>query len=93
MGERFFDIWRHPRLGDVVGVRAFADFSRTPSGFSLPTPDLGEHTAEVLQSFGVPPGEIEVLFGSGAVFGREAVAARPTKSARPGDGGAALATI
>ncbi|MDX9999503.1 MAG: CoA transferase [Phenylobacterium sp.] len=92
-GERFFDIWRHPRLGDVVSVRAFADFSRTSSGYSLPTPDLGEHTAEVLQSIGVPPGEIEALFATGAVFGREAVAARPTKSARPGDGGAALATI
>jgi crotonobetainyl-CoA:carnitine CoA-transferase CaiB-like acyl-CoA transferase len=91
--ERVFDIWEHARLGAFVSVRAFADFSRTPSGYILPTPDLGEHTAEVLESFGVPPGEIAALFATGAVFGPDAAVARMSKSARPGDGGAALATI
>jgi crotonobetainyl-CoA:carnitine CoA-transferase CaiB-like acyl-CoA transferase len=91
--NRLFDIWEHPRLGDVISVRAFADFSRTPSGYIRATPDLGEHSQEVLESFGVPPGEIASLFATGAVFGPDAVVARMSKSARPGDGGAALATI
>lgn len=91
--ERVFEIWRHPRLGDHVSVRSFADFSRTPSGYIRPTPDLGEHSAAVLESFGIPPGQIAALFATGAVFGADAAETRVSRSARPGDGGAALAAI
>ena len=34
--------------GRVLGVRGYAEFSRTPGGFTLPAPQLGEHTAEIL---------------------------------------------
>lgn len=61
--------WRHPRLGGVVSVRGYADFDRTPGGFQHPTPDHGEHTAELLAHFGLPPERIAALFEAGAVFG------------------------
>ena len=78
--------WRHPRLGEAVGVRGYADFDRTPGGFRHPVPDAGEHTREVLAGFGLSPERIEALLGSGAVF--EPAAARSHLR----DGGAALFT-
>jgi len=66
--NRWLDGWEHPRLGPMISVRAFADFSRTPSGFSRPTPDLGEHTREVLADYGIAPERIAALIASGAVF-------------------------
>ena len=79
-----FVAWQHPRLGEAVGVRSYADFDRTPGGFRHPVPDAGEHTREVLADFGLTPERIEALLGSGAVF--EAAAARSHLR----DGGAAL---
>jgi len=64
----FFQPWEHPRLGPLIGIRAFAEFARTPGGYHLPTPDLGEHSREVLDAFGVPRERIEALIASGAVF-------------------------
>jgi crotonobetainyl-CoA:carnitine CoA-transferase CaiB-like acyl-CoA transferase len=87
-----FEIWTHPRVGEVLSVRAYADFSRVGSGFTRPTPDLGEHSAELLRDLGVAEERIEALFASGAVFGATEHASRLAKSARPGDGGVALAT-
>ena len=81
-----FVAWRHPRLGEAVGVRNYADFDRTPGGFRHPVPDAGEHTREVLAGFGLTPERIETLLGSGAVF--EPAAARSHMR----DGGAALFT-
>ena len=81
-----FVAWRHPRLGEAVGVRNYADFDRTPGGFRHPVPDAGEHTREVLVGFGLTPERIETLLGSGAVF--EPAAARSHMR----DGGAALFT-
>ncbi|MFM8939619.1 MAG: CoA transferase, partial [Phenylobacterium sp.] len=46
--NRVFEAWRHPRLGEAVGVRSYADFDRTPGGFRHPVPDAGEHTWQVL---------------------------------------------
>ncbi len=66
--NRALEAWRHPRLGGVVSMRGYADFSRTPAGFTHPTPDLGEHTAELLAEFGLPPEQIAELFATGAVF-------------------------
>ncbi|MBW8814450.1 MAG: CoA transferase [Caulobacterales bacterium] len=70
----FMEQWRHPRLGPTVSARGFADFARTPSGFHHPTPDLGEHSRQVLEGYGVPPERIAALFASGAVFGGAGVA-------------------
>lgn len=82
--------WNHPRLGDIVGVRSYADFSRTPAGFQRPTPDLGEHSTALLAEFGVSPAQIEALLATGTVFGPAHVAAHTPKSARTGNDNAAL---
>ncbi|MFM8819353.1 MAG: CoA transferase, partial [Phenylobacterium sp.] len=84
--NRVFAAWRHPRLGEAVGVRSYADFDRTPGGFRHPVPDAGEHTWQVLAEFGLPPERIEALLASGAVF--EPAAARSHLR----DGGSALFT-
>jgi crotonobetainyl-CoA:carnitine CoA-transferase CaiB-like acyl-CoA transferase len=81
-----FVAWRHPRLGEAVGVRSYADFDRTPGGFRHPVPDAGEHSREVLAGFGLTPDRIEALLASGAVF--EPAGARSHLR----DGGAALFT-
>lgn len=60
--------WDHPRLGEVISARAYADFSRTPGGFRRPTPDLWEHTREVLEDVLADPAKVESVVDSGAVF-------------------------
>ena len=84
------EIWNHPRLGDIAGVRSYADFSRTPSGFRHPTPDLGEHSTALLAEFGVEPERIAALLAAGAVFEPVHVAPHLAKSARTGNDNAAL---
>jgi crotonobetainyl-CoA:carnitine CoA-transferase CaiB-like acyl-CoA transferase len=87
-----FEIWDHPRLGDVLGVRAFADFSRTPSGFQRPTPDLGEHSSALLRDLGVAEDRIQALLATGAIFEPFHVDPAQAKSARTGNDNAALST-
>jgi len=87
-----FERWRHPRVGQVVSVRAYADFSHSPAGFQHPTPDLGQHSAEALGEMGIAADRIEALLACGAVFETTEHQSRLAKSARPGDGGVALAT-
>jgi crotonobetainyl-CoA:carnitine CoA-transferase CaiB-like acyl-CoA transferase len=89
--NRLLEMWDHPRLGAILGVRGFSDFSRTPTGFRRPCPDLGEHTAELLAEFGVSPDRIEALFATGAVFEPGHVGHTLAKSARLGNDSAALA--
>lgn len=64
----WYDGWIHPRLGTAISARSYGDFSRTPAGFTRPTPDLGEHSVEILAEAGFDPERIEALMGSGAVF-------------------------
>jgi len=64
----FVEGWEHPRLGPMITATALAAFSRTPAGFSRPTPELGEHSAQVLAEYGVPPERIAALMAAGAVF-------------------------
>ena len=60
--------WEHPRLGPAVSARTYGDFSRTPGGFTLPTPDLGQHSAEVLAEYGINAERIADMLASGAAF-------------------------
>jgi crotonobetainyl-CoA:carnitine CoA-transferase CaiB-like acyl-CoA transferase len=64
----FLDRWEHPLLGTVISTKGFASFARTPGGFDRPTPELGQHSREILAELGLPPERIEALFASGAVF-------------------------
>lgn len=64
----FVEEWRHARLGPIVTPKAFASFSRTPGGFSRPTPELAEHSGEVLAEYGIAPERIAALIADGAVF-------------------------
>ncbi|HEY2357462.1 MAG TPA: CoA transferase [Phenylobacterium sp.] len=83
----FLERWEHPRLGPMIGVRSVADFSRTPWGYQRPTPDLGEHTVELLTEWGIAPDRISTLLASGAVFasdGLGGVAAQSSQQASSG---------
>ena len=80
----FLERWEHPRLGPMIGVRSVADFARTPWGYQRPTPDLGEHTVELLTEWGIAPDRIVALLASGAVFasdGMGGVAAQSSQQA------------
>jgi crotonobetainyl-CoA:carnitine CoA-transferase CaiB-like acyl-CoA transferase len=87
----FFERWEHPRLGEVLGTRSYADLAGSPPPFRRATPDLGEHSRAVLADFGIAPERIEALLASGAIF-EPGTRAATAKSARVGDGGVALAT-
>jgi crotonobetainyl-CoA:carnitine CoA-transferase CaiB-like acyl-CoA transferase len=43
---------RHPRLGDVRIVNQAVKLTRTPASMACATPELGEHTDEILQEVG-----------------------------------------
>ncbi|MBL8771947.1 MAG: CoA transferase [Phenylobacterium sp.] len=64
----FLDAWEHARLGPMITVRGYADFARTPVLGRRPTPDIGEHTVEVLRDWGIEPARIQALLQAGAVF-------------------------
>jgi len=88
--NRTLERWTHPRLGHIIGVRAYADFSRTPAGFRHPTPDLGEHSTQLLAELGVDPDRIAALLETGAIFEPAHIAPHLAKSARTGNDNAAL---
>jgi crotonobetainyl-CoA:carnitine CoA-transferase CaiB-like acyl-CoA transferase len=64
----YYQFWSHPRLGEMIAVRGYADFSRAENDVPRPTPDAGEHTIELLLELGQPPERIAALLESGAVF-------------------------
>ena len=50
----------------MISARAYADFSRTPGGFRHPTPELWEHTRELLDELCAD--QADAVMDSGAVF-------------------------
>ena len=59
---------KHPRLGDIRVVGQPINLSDAPQPAALrPTPELGEHTDEVLAELGYDSQAIETLRGSGAI--------------------------
>ena len=58
----------HPRLGKVTMIDTPVKLSRTPGGAELPSPDLGEHTAQVLmEMLGFTEEQIASLREEGAI--------------------------
>jgi formyl-CoA transferase len=52
---------KHPKRGDIKLVNQPASLSRTPASLATATPELGEHTSEVLGEAGYSAGEIAHL--------------------------------
>ncbi len=65
--NRFFAQIDDARFGRLRAVRAFADFERTPGGFSRGAPRLGEHGACVLRELGYDAARIASLAERGAI--------------------------
>ena len=55
---------KHPVLGEIRMQNQPVKLSRTPGRVAVPTPELGEHTEEVLGSIGYGKDEIEKLRGA-----------------------------
>jgi crotonobetainyl-CoA:carnitine CoA-transferase CaiB-like acyl-CoA transferase len=64
----FFQEWSYEPAGDLVGIRGYADFTRSLSGFTRSCPMLGEHSVEVLRDFGISEARIGELLASRAVL-------------------------
>ena len=58
---------KHPILGDIELVGQSVTLSRTPSRMRNATPELGEHTDEVLREIGCDDTEIASLRAAGAI--------------------------
>jgi crotonobetainyl-CoA:carnitine CoA-transferase CaiB-like acyl-CoA transferase len=57
----------HPRLGNLRLVAQPARLSRTPAALKTATPELGQHTDEVLADLGFSPKEILLLKEQGVI--------------------------
>lgn len=58
---------KHPRLGTLRILSQVVKLSRTPARVVAPTPELGQHTDEILQELGYPPAEISSLKSKGVI--------------------------
>jgi crotonobetainyl-CoA:carnitine CoA-transferase CaiB-like acyl-CoA transferase len=58
---------KHGRLGDINIISQAITLSRTPADIVRATPELGEHTDEILAEMGCSPEEIRALHEQGAV--------------------------
>lgn len=57
----------HPRLGTLRVLSQVVKLSRTPARVATATPEIGEHTDEILRELAFSPAEIEMLRSKGAV--------------------------
>jgi crotonobetainyl-CoA:carnitine CoA-transferase CaiB-like acyl-CoA transferase len=57
----------HPTLGEIHVVGQGVNLSRTPTSVRTAAPELGEHTEEVLQQYGVSREEFQDLRKRGVV--------------------------
>ncbi|QNP49670.1 CaiB/BaiF CoA transferase family protein [Diaphorobacter aerolatus] len=62
----FFGISQHPTEGDIRVMKSPSTWSATQPGPSRPTPNLGEHSREILREAGLSSQEIQSMFETGA---------------------------
>ncbi len=60
--------YEHPLLGMLHQFGNLIDLSETPGRIAGPPPLVGQHSREILEEFGVAPGNISALIDSGAVY-------------------------
>ena len=65
--NEYLEVYPHSLLGAVKGVKAFARFVASPATFPRSAPKLGEHSVDVLRSYGISEERISALLESGAV--------------------------
>jgi crotonobetainyl-CoA:carnitine CoA-transferase CaiB-like acyl-CoA transferase len=58
---------KHPRLGDLNILSQVVKLSRTPPSVATPTPELGQHTEEILKELGFSSHEVNSLKSKGAI--------------------------
>jgi crotonobetainyl-CoA:carnitine CoA-transferase CaiB-like acyl-CoA transferase len=68
--NRYLEQWEHPTRGPVISVRGYGDFDRSACAFPRSSPELAEHSREVLSEFGFSPGRIADLEAAGVVLDR-----------------------
>ncbi len=61
----------HPSEGKLLQARPPARFSATPASVHRLSPQLGQHTREVLQEVGYPEADIDKLIDNKAVVAAE----------------------
>jgi crotonobetainyl-CoA:carnitine CoA-transferase CaiB-like acyl-CoA transferase len=64
----YYEIFAHPRWGELAGSRGFAHFGAGPARFARLEPDLGEHSAEVLLDHGIDRERIVALARDRVIF-------------------------
>ena len=67
LANDFFTAAAHPVAGELNYLATPVTFSRTPAFVSSPSPEIGEHTDEVLGDLGYSAAEIATLREQGAV--------------------------
>ena len=58
---------KHPQLGDIRIINQAVTLTRTPASMARATPELGEHTDEVLADLGYTAAQIDALRANKAV--------------------------
>ena len=58
---------KHPRLGNLKVLSQVVKLSRTPPSVATATPEIGQHTQEILQELKYDKSEIETLKSKGAI--------------------------
>ena len=56
---------QHPTVGPIGAIRPTTRFARTPAELALPAPELGQHSAELLQEAGFSADEVGALRDAG----------------------------
>jgi crotonobetainyl-CoA:carnitine CoA-transferase CaiB-like acyl-CoA transferase len=66
-GRGLFTEVEHPKAGTVPQVAFPVQMSATPARVTVPPPELGEHTDDVLRELGYEPAAIAALRRDGVV--------------------------